>query len=144
MTTQQRIPRARIVLSAVVAAVAIGALLVFWLQPSTTDQDIVHSAATERHQVRLTIEHTGIESGEWLLEITTDGTDPAAVDHVLVEPAMPSMGHALTPLTATAEGAGRFRVRDVTLPMRGQWEITVTIAALGTEDRVVFPLLVTG
>ncbi|MEU3270541.1 FixH family protein [Saccharomonospora sp. NPDC006951] len=143
MNLRERIPRGRLALTAAAVVVALGALLLMWPRLSEPDHAVVRSAGTERYHVQLTVEHTNTAPGDWLLEIDS-GSGPAAADRVLVEPAMPSMGHALTPSTATAEGEGRYRVRDAALPMAGQWEVVVTITEDGIEDRVVFPLLVTG
>ncbi|MFI5605748.1 FixH family protein [Amycolatopsis sp. NPDC051903] len=64
-----------------------------------------------------------------------------AVDGVTVEPVMPQMGHAITPVPATADGPGRFR-GAVGLPMAGQWEITVSLHGPAGAGQVVFPVLV--
>ena len=94
-------------------------------------------------------------SGPYTVEFSTDGpkiggntftvqVSGAAPAGVTVEPVMPQMGHALAPLTATAAGAGTYRVGDVALPMAGQWEVTVSLRGPAGPARLVFPLLVKG
>ncbi|RDI46405.1 FixH family protein [Nocardia mexicana] len=60
-------------------------------------------------------------------DITDRQENPAAPTRVLVEPAMPQMGHALPPAPAEATAPGHYRAA-VDLPMSGQWEITVDVS----------------
>jgi hypothetical protein len=53
------------------------------------------------------------------------------------------MGHATTPVAATAQGDGRYRA-DVDLSMAGQWEITVRIAARGQVQQAVLSVTTNG
>ncbi|MEW2500450.1 FixH family protein [Amycolatopsis sp. NPDC047767] len=92
-------------------------------------------------------------TGPYTVQLSTDAprvggntfafavTGPA-VDGVTVEPVMPQMGHAITPVPATADGPGHFRAADVGLPMAGQWEITVSLRGPAGAGQVVFPVLV--
>ena len=77
---------------------------------------------------------TGLNSFD--LRITDRAGNPAQGD-VTVEPAMPQMGHAISPVTAPPREPGHYLVENVDLAMAGQWEITVSIET----ERVVFPLL---
>ncbi|NKE63515.1 hypothetical protein FXN61_45075 [Lentzea sp. PSKA42] len=72
------------------------------------------------------------------LRITDRFGNPAQGSEVVVEPAMPQMGHALAPITAAALEPGHYQV-GADLFMAGQWEITVSF----DTERVVIPLLLT-
>jgi YtkA-like len=79
---------------------------------------------------------TGINSFD--LRVTDRAGNPAQGD-VTVEPVMPQMGHAVSPITAPPREPGHYMVENVDLAMAGQWEIAVSI----DSERVVFPLLLT-
>jgi nitrogen fixation protein FixH len=76
------------------------------------------------------------------VEVTDAAGKPASLDAVTVEPVMPQMGHAFAPVTAVADGPGRYRAAETSLPMSGQWEIAVTLRGPGGTSQAVFPLLV--
>jgi YtkA-like len=117
------------------AGALIVALLVWLCWPSGDDGPTVQQATTGEHQVQLTVDDPRLGLNSLAVDIA-----PSTVDRVTVEPVMPQMGHALAPVTATAAGPGRYQA-EITLPMTGQWEITVR---LGEAGEVVFPLLVKG
>lgn len=97
-----------------------------------------HLAESDRLRFVLTPTSTKSGTNSFDLRITDRSGNAVPGSEVVVEPAMPQMGHALAPITAAPLEPGRYRV-GVDLLMAGQWEITVS---LGTE-RVVIPLLLT-
>ncbi|WP_434443878.1 FixH family protein [Lentzea sp. E54] len=121
------------VLAGVIALVA--ALVVLW--PRAVEAE-PHLAESGRFRFVLTPASTRSGSNSFDLRIT-DRSGNAAQGDVTVEPAMPQMGHALAPITATALAPGRYQVPHVDLFMSGQWEITVSLST----ERVVIPLLLT-
>ncbi|ONI79268.1 hypothetical protein ALI144C_25920 [Actinosynnema sp. ALI-1.44] len=118
------------VLGALVVAVA---ALLLW-PTSGKGHELV--ADSQRYSFKVNAQPLKQGTNTLDIEVTDKSGTPASGD-VTIEPAMPQMGHALSPVTAVRTRPGRFRVDGVDLPMPGQWEITVS---LGTE-RVVFPLL---
>jgi hypothetical protein len=118
-----------------IAAVLVVAAVLAWLLWPSAAKPVTLRAATGPYTVQFAMPAPTLGANTATLEIT--GPDTRAVT---VEPVMPQMGHALAPVPAEPESPGRYRV-TMTLPMSGQWEITVTLN--GTEH-VVFPLLVNG
>ena len=121
-------------LAAVIAI--IGALVVFW--PRTVEAQ-PHLAESARHRFVLTPASTKSGVNSFDLRISDLEGNPAQGGEVVVEPAMPQMGHAIAPITAGPLEPGHYQVGDVGLFMAGQWEITVSLSA----ERVVIPLLLT-
>ena len=127
----------RHVLIALAGVVAVlGALVVLWPRTVEAQPHLAESA-----QLRFVLTPASTKSGvnAFDLRITDREGNPAPGDEVVVEPAMPQMGHAIAPLTAGPLEPGHYRVGDVGLFMAGQWEITVSLSA----ERVVIPLLLT-
>ena len=127
----------RHVLGALAAVIAVaGALVVLW--PRTVEAQ-PHLA--ESGQLRFVLTPASTKSGvnSFDLRVTDRAGNPAQGDEVVVEPAMPQMGHAIAPITTGPSEPGHYRVGDVGLFMAGQWEITVSLSA----ERVVIPLLLT-
>ena len=120
---------------AVVVAV-LGALVVFWPRGVEAQPHLAESAQL-RFVLTPASTKTGVNSFD--LRITDRSGNPAQGSEVVVEPAMPQMGHAIAPITAGPVEPGRYQVRDVGLFMAGQWEITVSFSA----ERAVIPLLLT-
>lgn len=120
---------------AAVLAVA-GALVVLWPRTVEAQPHLAESA-----QLRFVLTPATTKSGvnTFDLRITDRAGNPAQGGEVVVEPAMPQMGHAIAPITAGPAEPGRYQVGDVELFMAGQWEITVSLNA----ERVVIPLLLT-
>lgn len=121
------------------APLALAAAILVWLcLPSADAGTVVHQAAGRIYQVRLSVEDPRVGVNTLSLEVT-----PSSVDRIRVEPVMPQMGHALAPAAATVSGPGRYRA-ETTLPMSGQWELTLALEGpLGTEQ-IMIPLLVKG
>lgn len=123
----------KIILTALGAVIVAAAALLLWPRSGDTHQLL---ADTARYSFKVAAQPLKPGGNSLDIEIT-DRTGTPATGDVTVEPAMPQMGHALSPITAASTQPGHFRVDNVDLPMAGQWEITVS---LGT-DRVVIPLL---
>jgi nitrogen fixation protein FixH len=124
-----------------VVAVVVAGLLAWLLWPSNSGATVL-TADTAQHSVRLSVDDPKQGANSLGLRITDHSGRPATVDSVTVEPVMPQMGHALSPVTAGAEAPGDYRAADTVLPMPGQWEITVSLHAATGVEQVVFPLLV--
>ena len=123
-----------VALAAVIAIV--GAVVVLW--PRTVEA-LPHLAESAQLRFELTPASTKSGVNSFDLRITDRSGNPAPGSDVVVEPAMPQMGHAIAPITTGPAEPGLYRVRDVGLLMAGQWEITVSLSA----ERVVIPLLLT-
>jgi hypothetical protein len=119
------------------AIVVLAAVLAFLLWPSGGGPSVAQ-ASGRLYQVRLTVDDPRLGTGVLTLDVT-----PSTVDTVTVEPVMPQMGHALSPVGATETAPGRYRA-EITFPMVGQWEITVALHGPSGADQVVVPLLVKG
>ncbi|TCO48148.1 FixH family protein [Actinocrispum wychmicini] len=124
----------------IAAAIVVG--LLAWLLWPGSGSPTVLTADTAQHSVQLSVDDPKQGANSIGLHITDHTGRPVTVDSVVVEPVMPQMGHALTPVTAGAEAPGSYRAPDTELPMPGQWEITVSLRAAGDTEQVVFPLLV--
>lgn len=136
MTRQQ--PR---LLIAAVAVLTLGVLA--WLVwPSASSGPTVLKSATGLHTVQLSVDAPKLGTNSFGVEVTDQSGNPARLDSVTVEPVMPQMGHALSPVTAGPEGPGRYRAAETVLPMSGQWEITISLHGPGGTEQAVFPLLV--
>ncbi|ALG07866.1 FixH family protein [Kibdelosporangium phytohabitans] len=123
----------KVLLSVLGALVVAVAALLLWPRAGETHQLVADSP---RYNFKVSAQPLKQGTNTLDIEVTEKTGTPASGD-VTIEPAMPQMGHALSPVTAVPTQPGRFRADNVDLPMAGQWEITVS---LGTE-RVVVPLL---
>ena len=89
---------------------------------------------------------TGITQGtnEWTLLVATPTGTPLDGLALAVKPTMPDHGHGSSVVpTVTALGGGRYRVSELSLPMRGVWSIA--IAATGSvNDSATFTFCVDG
>src|SRR5690242_9995376 len=101
----------------IAAAVVVG-LLAWLLWPGGSSQTVL-TADTAQHSVQLSVDDPRQGANSIGLHITDHAGKPATVDSVTVEPVMPQMGHALTPVTAGAEAPGNYRAADTELPMPG-------------------------
>ncbi|SDD09157.1 FixH family protein [Actinokineospora iranica] len=133
-------PRGKAVL-AVTVAVVIAALVWVW-RLGGDDATLDLRAGTPSYAVRLTVADPRVGANSVLVELTDTDGRPVAADEVTVEPVMVDMGHALTPVTAVAEGGGRYRADRTDLPMAGPWEITVAVRRASTTEHAVFSLIV--
>ncbi|APA97887.1 FixH family protein [Nocardia seriolae] len=118
------------------AVVLAAALLAWWLWPSGGSKPVARSAAGP-YLVQLRVDSARTGDNAVDLDITDQRGDAATPDRVSVEPAMPQMGHALPPSTATALTPGHYRA-TVNLPMPGQWEIAVKLSGAPGSGSATF------
>jgi hypothetical protein len=130
--------RLLVVVAIAVAVLGAGA----WLLWPTANDPTTSAATAGPYLVRIAGDPPKVGVGALTVEVSGDGQAPAP-ESVTLEPAMPQMGHAATPVVATAEGSGRYRA-DVDLSMPGQWEITVRIAADGQVHEAVLSVTTSG
>ena len=133
--------RQRLVVIAAIAAAVVGAG-VWLLWPKSTD-DGAATATAGPYRVQLIGESPKAGISPVTVEITGNESQPPTPDSVSLEPAMPQMGHATTPVATVAQGDGRYRA-DVDLSMAGQWDITVRIAASGEVHEAVLSVTTNG
>lgn len=120
----------------VAAVLLVAALATWWLWPSDDSKPVSRSAAGP-YLVALRVDSARTGDNTVDLDITDQRGDSATPDRVSVEPAMPQMGHALPPSTATAVTPGHYRA-TVNLPMPGQWEIAVKLSGAPGSGSAVF------
>jgi hypothetical protein len=133
--------RQRLLVVVVIAAAVLGAGA--WLLWPTAKDSTTSAATAGPYLVRLAGETPKVGVSTLTVEVSGDGGQPPPPDSVTLEPAMPQMGHAATPVVATEEGSGHYRA-DVDLSMAGQWEITVRIAAAGQMHEAVLSVTTSG
>jgi nitrogen fixation protein FixH len=133
--------RRRLVGIAAIAAVIVGAGI--WLLWPKSVDDGAPTATAGPYRVQLTGESPKVGISPVTVEITANGGQSLTPGSVTFEPAMPQMGHATTPVAAVTQGDGRYRA-DVDLPMAGQWEITVRIAAGSQVHEAVLSVTTNG
>lgn len=78
----------------------------------------------------------------WLLHIDTVDGQPLENAEIIVDGGMPAHAHGLPtqPRVVANLGEGNYRLEGMRFHMPGSWEITITIEANGTTDRVVIAL----
>jgi hypothetical protein len=114
-----------------------------WFQWPVPNDSTTSAATAGPYLVRLGADRPKVGVSPLTVEVSgNDGKAPPP-DSVTLEPAMPQMGHATTPVVATEESSGRYRA-DVDLSMAGQWEITVRIAAAGHVHQSVLSVTTSG
>ncbi|MBL1078264.1 FixH family protein [Nocardia sp. 2] len=120
-----------------VALAVIAVMAAWWLWPNATKDAPQMTAGP--YLVRMTVGDGAARTGDnpVELEITDRSGNPVAPEQVVVEPAMPQMGHAVPPATADAVEVGRYRA-TVELPMPGQWEIAVDLSGPAGTGRATF------
>lgn len=133
--------RPRLVLIIAIAVAIVGAGI-WWSWPESSERGAA-AATAGPYLVQLTGEAPKAGISSVTVEITGNEGQSPTPESVTFEPAMPQMGHATTPVAATAVGGGRYRA-DVDLYMAGQWEITVRIAANGQMQEAVLSVTTNG
>ena len=133
--------RQRLLVIATITA-AVVAAGVWFLWPA--ERNPTTSAATAGpYLVRITGDPPKVGVSTLAVEVSGDGNQAPPPESVTLEPAMPQMGHASTPVVATEDGSGHYR-GDVDLSMAGQWEITVRIAAGDQVHQAVLNVTTSG
>ncbi|PPK70895.1 FixH family protein [Actinokineospora auranticolor] len=131
-------PRGKALLAGVVVAL-VAVFAVIW---TTRDKPVELTAGTASYAVRLTVDSPRIGGNAVLVEVTDLAGAPVVADEVTVEPVMADMGHALTPVPATAAAPGHYRADPTDLPMAGLWELTVTVRRDRASEHAVFTLVI--
>ena len=129
-----------LLVTAIVLVLVITLAWIFW--PGGDSGPVSSQTVTGAYSVRLSAENPKLGTNSLAIEVSDAAGKPATLDAVTVEPVMPQMGHAFAPVTAIADGPGRYRAAETSLPMSGQWEIDVTLRGPGGTNQAVFPLLV--
>jgi hypothetical protein len=129
------VKRPTVLIAVVALLVAAGAAWLLWggadAKPTT------QQAVSGPYTVQFSADEPRVGANTFAVGVT--GPAPEAVT---VAPVMAQMGHAFAAVPAGPDGPGRFRADGVSLPMAGQWEITVSLRGPGGPAQVVFPLLV--
>ncbi|MCS7476722.1 FixH family protein [Umezawaea endophytica] len=128
----------------VVCVAVAGALALVLIKPAVGTTGALRANGTH-HAVSLTVATARV--GTTAIDMTFTGTDglPSTPDEVEVDVVMARMGHVLSTVDLVPTGPpGSYRAAAVELPMSGQYEITVRTSDPGGDDRIVFPLLVSG
>lgn len=131
--------RTALLLTAVLTGLVLIAGLVI-VGRSGTEHWTVLKAGSERYRVELSLgeRRTGVIDAE--LVVRDAGGRPAELTGVTLAGVMPSMGHAMSELTTTAAGPGRYRARGELFTMTGQWEVVIRLAG---SDEITVPVTVT-
>ncbi|MCR6485499.1 FixH family protein [Amycolatopsis sp. OK19-0408] len=127
--------RPKVLIGVVALVVVAGVAWLLW--PASDAKATTQQAISGPYTVQFSADAPRIGGNTFAVAVT--GPAPEAVT---VEPVMAQMGHAFAPVPAGPDGPGRFRAANVSLPMSGQWEITVSLRGPGGPAQVVFPLLV--
>ena len=125
--------RGRRYMAAAALVVVAGVAVLLWPRPLDR-VDVVGRVG--QHEVRLLIETPAVG----VQNVTVDVTGP--VDRLVVAPVMVEMGHAATPVTATAAADGRYMAPGVEFFMPGRWDVGITVHSTVGADEVVFPVLI--
>jgi len=133
--------RQRVVVIAAIAVAVVGTgIWLLWPKPTA---DGAATATAGPYRVQMTGESPKVGISPFTVDIAGNGGQPPTPDSVTFEPVMPQMGHATTPVVATAQGNGRYSA-DVELSMAGQWDITVRIVASGQVREAVLSVTTNG
>ncbi|MEC3975409.1 FixH family protein [Amycolatopsis sp. H20-H5] len=134
--------RRRPLVPIVVAALLVAAALAWLRWPGGTSGPTVTKTVAGAYTVQLSVDAPKLGTNTLAVDVADSGGKPVRLDEVTVEPVMPQMGHALTPVKATSDAPGRYLAADTVLPMSGQWELTVSLRGPAGAAQVVLPLLV--
>jgi hypothetical protein len=124
---------------AVIAAVVVAGIALLLLRTGTPAGQTVLHGKIAAHTVRVVVDPAAVGTSTVHVEVG----EASGITGVRLEPVMPHMGHALTPVTAESVSGGRYRL-DMQFDMPGSWELTVVVDDDQGTQRVVLPLVVTG
>ncbi|MQY23080.1 FixH family protein [Nocardia macrotermitis] len=139
-TSRARTLRVTVILAAVVALVAV----VGWLMWPSPPGHLVMHTGTADHIVTVTLDSARMGDTGIDIELT-DRSGRAVRDAVVrVQALEPRMGYSDAPVTASAGGAGRYRVADMAFMMTGPWELRLSIGTGATTEQLSVPLWISG
>jgi hypothetical protein len=134
----------RIELAGLVAGVAALLALVGWLVwPSAPGALVLHSGTAD-HIVTVTVASHRMGETSIDLTVTDRAGKPVPQAVIRVQAIEPRMGYSDPPITATAQGPGRYHAADASFMMTGPWNLQVSIAAGGGTDQLSLPLWIGG
>jgi hypothetical protein len=121
--------------------------LVFWLSSQLSGTasggpTVLHGQSVD-YSLQVSVANPRMGSTPVDITVTDRAGHPATPSAVSIEPVMPAMGHATSPVAATSTAGGHFHA-DVPLPMTGQWELTIALSGPAGAEHIVLPLTVTG
>jgi nitrogen fixation protein FixH len=92
------------------------------------------------YTVRLELDSASMGQRTATIRVTDGGGEPAALDRVVLVPAMPAMGMTEPEIEATQVEAGRYEATGQFFTMLGTWQLEVRLAesAAGDETVVTF------
>ncbi|MFI6172094.1 FixH family protein [Nocardia sp. NPDC051052] len=128
----------------VAVSVAVIVAVLGWLWWPSPHAPVVLKTGTPQHLVTVSID--SLRLGDTAVDVTVTDRAGAPVDHaaVRVQAIQPLMGHAGAPISAAANGSGRFHAPAVSLMMTGPWELHLSIDAHDGIDQVTLPVWVGG
>lgn len=94
-------------------------------------------------EITMTMEPATPKVGQNVMMVTVKDKDGKAVTgaEITVDPQMPAHGHGSSETPKYEEmGEGKYTASPVTLQMKGDWEITVTVKANGQTGSKVFKM----
>lgn len=143
MTATRRLPHPRTAILATVLAALVAAAVLAVAHEVGTEDRIAITAGTDRHRVELSLDErrTGVIDAE--LAVHDTGGRPAELTSVTLSAVMPAMGHAMSELTATAAGPGRYKARGELFTMTGSWEVVIRLTGPDAPDELTVPVTVT-
>lgn len=128
------------VLALVLALIALAGWL---LWPSPPGHLVMHSGTAD-HIVTVTLGSSRMGDTGIDIELTDRAGRPVDGAVVRVQAVEPRMGYSDAPVTASASGAGRYRVPDVSFMMTGPWDLRLSIVIGGATDQLSVPLWISG
>lgn len=126
-----------------VVAIALLALVGWLVWPSAPGALVLHSGIAD-HIVTVTVASHRMGETSIDLMVTDRAGKPVPQAVIRVQAIEPRMGYSDPPISATAQGSGRYHAADVSFMMTGPWNLQVSIAAGGGTDQLSLPLWIGG
>lgn len=120
----------RLAVALTAGLIAVAALFVWQGWPESGPNAVAY-AQSPTYAVELRSERPQVGVTVFELAVRNASGGPVDLDGVMVEAAMPVMGHATPPVTAVRIAAGRYQARGELFSMPGAWEVTVRLGATG-------------